>query len=66
MSDDKRGVRMSPEEAAARMGCSPMYVRMSLRAGRLPFGSATRYPGSTRWTYYINRQRFELWAAGKL
>lgn len=62
----QKAVRMLPEEAADRMGCSANYVRKSLRAGTLPFGNATKYPGSTRWTYYISRQLFDAWEEGRL
>lgn len=62
----KKAVRMLPEEAAERMGCTAVFVRMSLRNGTLPFGNAVKFPGSTRWTYHISRERFEAWEAGKL
>ena len=62
----KKAVRMLPEEAADRMGCSATYVRQGLRAGKFPFGNATKYPGSTRWTYYISRQLFDAWEEGRL
>lgn len=51
-------------EAAARMGVTPMFLRIGLREGKFPFGTAVRMPGG-RWSYYINRQRFELYMAGE-
>lgn len=43
-------------EAAKRMGVSPQFVRIGLQQGRLPFGTAVKM--STRWTYYINEEKF--------
>lgn len=58
--------KMLPEEAAQRLGTSAAFVRKCLRDGRYPFGAATKMPGSTRWTYNISRELFELYATGKL
>ena len=58
--------KMLPQEAANRLGTSVEFVRKCLRDGRYPFGTATKLPGSSRWTYAINRDLFELYAAGKL
>lgn len=58
--------KMLPSEAARRMGCSTEHVRKSLIAGSLPFGNASKTPGSSRWTYYINAELFGQWEAGKL
>ena len=57
------GARVSVAEAAARMGVTPQFLRMGLRANRLPFGTAVRMPGG-RWSYYINARRFERYMAG--
>lgn len=56
------GSRVSVAEAAARMGVNPQFLRMGLRAGRFPFGTAV-FMGK-RWSYYINRERFERYMAG--
>lgn len=50
--------RVSTEEAAKRMGVSPSYVRMGIRSGRLPFGTAV-HTGNKNWTYHIVRAAFE-------
>ncbi|MFS8571618.1 MAG: hypothetical protein LOD85_01130 [Clostridia bacterium] len=63
MDADKATPRMSVEEAARRMGVTPMFLRMGLRLGKFPFGTAIQTSRS-RWTYYINRKRFEVYMAG--
>ncbi len=50
-------------EAAARMGKTPMFVRMWLRSGTCPFGTAVKM--DKRWSYYINARRFERYMAGE-
>ena len=55
--------RISVTEAAARMGVNPQFLRMGLRAGKFPFGTAVQMPGG-RWSYYINAERFDRWMAG--
>jgi len=55
--------RISVETAARRMGVTPMWLRMALRLGRVPFGTAVQMPGG-RWSYYINAERFDRWMAG--
>lgn len=57
------GARVSVAEAAARMGVTPMFLRMWLRSGKCPFGHAIQMPGG-RWSYYINPRRFERYMAG--
>lgn len=54
---DTGNERVTVKEAANRMGVSEMYVRMGLRLGRLPFGSAVKM--SSVWTYDIRRAAFE-------
>ena len=44
------------KQAAYLMGVSPQFIRVGLRTGRLPFGTAVKM--STRWTYYINEEKF--------
>ena len=55
--------RISVDEAARRMGVTPQFLRMALRANRLPFGTAIQMPGG-RWSYYINATRFERYLTG--
>jgi len=54
--------RISVDEAARRMGVTPQFLRMGLRAGKFPFGIAVQM--DKRWSYYINAQRFERYMAG--
>lgn len=49
--------KVSVSEAAKRMGVSPSYIRMGIRSGRLPFGTAVKM--SSVWTYDIRRPAFE-------
>lgn len=51
------------EEAARRMGVTPMFLRLGLRQGEFPFGKAVKF--DKQWRYYINRERFERWMAGE-
>lgn len=55
--------RISVEQAAAKMGVTPQFLRLGLRAGRFPFGTAVQMPGG-RWSYYISATRFERYLAG--
>lgn len=55
--------RISVVEAARLMGVTPMFLRIGLREGKFPFGTAVRMPGG-RWSYYINATRFERYLAG--
>lgn len=55
--------RMTVTEAARIMGVTPMFLRMGLRLGRFPFGTAVQMPGG-RWSYYINPVRFERYMQG--
>ena len=54
--------RISVDEAARRMGVTPQFLRLGLRAGKFPFGTAVQMPG--RWSYYINATRLERYLAG--
>lgn len=56
-------MKLTVEEAAKKMGVSPMFLRIGLREGEYPFGKAVKF--SKNWSYYINRQRFEKWMAGE-
>ena len=56
--------KISVAEAARIMGVTPMFLRMGLRLGRFPFGTAVQMPGG-RWSYYINAERFRRYMAGE-
>lgn len=45
--------KISCDQAAKIMQVNGMYVRMGLRCGRLPIGSAIQETGK-RWTYHIS------------
>lgn len=55
--------RISVEQAAAKMGVTPQFLRLGLRAGRFPFGVAIKF--EKQWRYYINPIRFRKWMAGE-
>lgn len=40
-------------EVAKALGKSPQVIRICLQRGLLPFGTATKLPNSSRWTYVI-------------
>ena len=44
--------KVTPDQAAAVMGCSSQYVRVGLQRGFLDIGDAVKM--STRWTYNIS------------
>ncbi len=46
-----------PRAAAAIMGKSVQFVRCGLRAGKLPFGTATRVAGQN-YSYHISPKLF--------
>lgn len=54
--------RIAVTEAARRMGITPQALRIGLRSGRFPFGTAVKM--ERRWVYYISRERFERWMSG--
>jgi len=45
------------------MGVTPQFLRLGLRGGKFPFGTAVQMPGG-RWSYYINATRFERYLTG--
>ncbi len=57
-------MRISVKEAAKKMGVTPRLLHLGLQHERFPFGTAIQ-TSSNRWTYYINRQRFEKWLKGE-
>lgn len=56
---------MTVEEVAERIGKNPQFIREMLKQERFPFGGAVKMPGG-RWSYYINRTRFEKYMRGEL
>jgi hypothetical protein len=55
--------KITVPEAAKIMGVTPMFLRIGLRNGKFPFGTAIKF--RKRWSYYINPERFEKWMAGE-
>lgn len=47
--------KLTITEAAKIMNCNPMFLRLALRNGKFPFGTAVKYK---RWSYYINPHQF--------
>lgn len=56
-------MKITVEEAAEKMGITPMFLRLGMRDGKFPFGTAVKF--NKQWRYYINRIRFEKWLAGE-
>ena len=54
--------KLTVPEAAAIMGVTPQFLRMGLRHGKFPFGTAVKFK---RWSYYINAERFHDYLAGR-
>lgn len=44
--------RVTPDQAAAVMGCSAQFIRIGLQRGLLDIGDAVKM--STKWTYNIS------------
>lgn len=55
--------RITVQEAAQRMGVTPMFLRLCLREDKLPFGTAIKF--DKQWSYHINPARFEIWMNGE-
>jgi len=55
-------VKMKVQEAAKLMGVSPLFLQLSLRENKFPFGTAVKFK---RWSYYINAERFRQYMQGK-
>lgn len=55
--------KITVKEAAERMGVTPRYVHFGLQDEKFPFGTAVKMDG--RYSYYINKNRFEKWLAGE-
>lgn len=54
--------KISVAQAAKEMGKSQQFVRIGLQRGILPFGTAVQM--SSRWTYYINENKFKNYMEG--
>lgn len=54
--------KLTVEQAAARMGVSPQFLRLGLQRKKFPFGAAINM--GQGWSYYINARRFEMYMAG--
>lgn len=50
-------MRVTVDEAAKRLGVSKQFVRIGLRRGQLPIGTAVKM--SSVWTYYISSNKLE-------
>ena len=48
---------LSVKEAAELMGASIQFIRIGLRKGVLPFGTAVQLSGK-KYTYHISRHKF--------
>lgn len=53
------------KEASERIGKPQQFIRIGLQQKALPFGEAVKMPGG-RWSYLINRTRFEKYLKGEL
>lgn len=49
--------RITVQEVAKRMNASPQFVRLGLQQGKFNFGYAVKT--SSKWTYWISKERFE-------
>ncbi len=56
-------MKITVEEAAEKMGITPMFLRLGMRDGKFPFGAAVKF--EKQWRYYINPIRFEKWMTGE-
>ena len=56
-------MKITVEEAAEKMGITPMFLRLGMRSGKFPFGTAVKF--DKQWRYYINPIRFEKWMTGE-
>lgn len=54
--------KIRPEDAARRLHRSPQDIRIGIRMGLLPFGTAYKRPGATIYTYEINPEQLERYA----
>ena len=62
LAPQKSTSKITVSEAAQIMGVDPQFLRMGLRHGKFPFGTAIKFK---RWSYYINAERFYAYLAGR-
>ena len=55
--------RVTVKEAAELMNCSEQFIRIGLQRGNLPFGVCVKT--STKYTYYIPRERLNAYLEGR-
>lgn len=56
--------KITVAEAAKIMGIAPMCLRIALRQGKFT-SFAQAWQNNDRWTYYINKERFEQYLKAK-
>ena len=59
-------MRIPLTEIAKEMGIPVQGVRVCAQQGKFPFITAIKMPGSSVYTYYADKERFELWKKGEL
>ena len=57
MEIEKR--RITVQDAAKLMGKSEMFIRIGLQRGILPFGTALKIDGKSKYSYHISPKLFE-------
>lgn len=55
--------RITIAEAARRLDCTPMFLRVAIQRGVFDFGECVKLSGE-RWTYYVNRAKLEKYLSG--
>lgn len=50
---------LTVNDVAKALNKSPQYIRICLQKGLLPFGAATKMPGSGQWCYVIFPKKFK-------
>ena len=58
--------KITVPEAAKIMGKSEMFIRIGLQRGLLPFGTAMKFKGSTKYNYYIYPEKFKEYIGGNV
>lgn len=56
-------MRMTVHELAQEMNVGDLFIRESIKRNKFPFAFCI---GEGRQTYYIDKERFELWKKGEL
>lgn len=55
--------RVKIREAAELLGVSQQFIRIGMQRNQLPIGTAVKL--SSRWTYYIPRERLDAYLKGQ-